>query len=140
MTRLDRTSENQLVERLHYLRQTLDDMKGLQSFGTSNFGVRWLRKKTADVTVFVPTGGAACVEVTVTPKSAISNPVIVIGIEAIDMVVGASPAIITPLKPVNGVQKWHAWIKSNRNKDEQVPYRFVFQSVSDATWTAVQIA
>lgn len=135
MSRLDRATERVLFDRLAYLRRTVDDMKQLQTFGSSNFAVNWLHRKTADITVQVPANSTICIEVTLTPNSAVSNPAIALAFEVVSLSPGGAYAV-TPFLSDGGVQRWHVWVTNPLSTYVSRDFRFAFQSISLATWEA----
>jgi hypothetical protein len=143
VSRVGRSEERILVETLAGLRRTLDDLKQVQTFGTSNFKVYWLHKDEVELQIQLAAGATACYEVTLIPKTSVSNPALALDFEVVNITGRSFVWNITPLEPVGGVQKWHVWFTTtfaNSGMLVPAPVRFAFQSVSNATWDVRQIA
>jgi hypothetical protein len=145
MSRLDREAESQLEQKLKYLRTTLDGMKADQTFGASD--VRMYRianpNTNVDITLTNLTSTTPqCIEITLTPNTLASNPVI-----AYDFAfnVASTPSSgnifyrYDPQVPVNGVQKFRLYLLSAGTTYSFVDVGFTFWTISPGTYSAAVV-
>jgi hypothetical protein len=139
--RPDRQAGSYLIQKLLRARSDLNDMKALQTFGSSNFAVLWLHKSltVAEITISIPANSAACMELTLTPNSSIANPSVALAFEVRTVGPGAGLPIATALPSIGGVQKWHVWHPNSTAAAINRSFRFTFLTISDATWAVTQI-
>lgn len=145
MTRLGRDAEKQIEEKLRYLRTTVDDMKADQTFGASDVRMYRVANQFTNVDITltnVTSTTPQCIEVTLTPNSLASNPVI-----AYDFAINAG---LTPstgslfyrydsLPPIAGVQKFRVYLLSSGTTYTFVDIGFTFWTISPATYSAVAV-
>lgn len=141
-TRLDRVADKNIAESMAYDRTTLNGIRQAQGFGSSDVRTWRLfnQKSNIDITIYkVLTTVPQCVEVTLTPRTLASNPVI-----AFDFAVAFSSAsgggTVTsrydPLPPISRVQKFRLYVIANGSSFADLSIAFTFWSISDGTYSA----
>ncbi|WP_427007205.1 hypothetical protein [Pseudarthrobacter sp. H2] len=143
--RLDRDAETQLEQKLKYLRTTVDGMKADQTFGASDVRMYRIANQSTNVDITLTNLTSTtpqCIEVTLTPNSAASNPVI-----AYDFAVNVSTTPSSgnlfyrydPQLPISGVQKFRLYLLSAGTTYSFVDVGFTFWTISPATYSAVTV-
>lgn len=141
MNRLDREPSRQLEETVASLRSTVDDLRQAQTFGASNVRRYELHAPgfLNDMTISnLTTTTPQCVELTVTPNTLASNPVIVFNFNfAITASSGSSNVLyrIDSLPPVGGVQKFRLYLMAQTATLTSISLAFYFVTISDGTYT-----
>ncbi len=144
MSRADFQPQNQLEGKLQYLRTTLDGLRADQSFGSSDVRMYrvYNRSSSFDTTLTtVTTTTARCIEFTLTPITAASNPVIAydFAIQVSTDVTGDLFYRYDSLTPVAGVQKFRVYLLSNSVTFGYVNVGVMFWTISPATYTFAEV-
>ncbi|MDQ0825431.1 hypothetical protein QFZ60_001604 [Arthrobacter sp. B2I5] len=134
---------NQYAEKLTYLRTTLNDMRTSQTFGSSNVRTYRLFNATTNTEITVSnvtTSTPRCVEVTLTPQTAASNPVIAFDFSFSFTSPSGGTVIqrFDALPPVAGVQKFRVYIMSN-DVTKDIALAFTFWTISPGTYTFAEV-
>lgn len=145
MSRADFQAQNQLAGKVQYLRTTLDGMRADQSFGSSNVRMYRIYNQSSsyDTTLtLVTTTTARCIELTLTPVTAASNPVIAydFAIQVSTDVTGDLLYRYDSLPPVAGVQKFRVYLISNSVTFGWVNVGVKFWTISPATYSFAEVA
>lgn len=148
MKRTDNSSDNYLLQRLAYLRTTMDDLKSLQTFGSSNFAIHGLFAPYPTGTTTPPVDYAMtldpntlhCFEVTLTLNSPKANPQI--ALVSNFYITGTNYNSYIPIIPkpaALGIQKWHIWVQNPFGTPGTLNVSVAWLSISAATWTLTRI-
>ncbi|GAP57996.1 hypothetical protein AHiyo1_09580 [Arthrobacter sp. Hiyo1] len=144
MNHLERQPHNGVEEKLAYLRTTLNDMRQDQTFGASDVRTYVIYNQTSNIDITLTsltTTTPQCIEITLTPNTLASNPVI-----AYDFsfnLFGPSGAVTSyrfdPLPPVGGVQKFRLYLIAVGSTTSSLGVGVSFWTISPATYTVAQV-
>ncbi|MGO4470327.1 hypothetical protein AB4Y95_00110 [Arthrobacter sp. M-10] len=144
MNHVERQAHNGVEEKLAYLRTTLNDMRQDQTFGASDVRMYVINNQTSNIDITLTsltTTTPQCIEITLTPNTLASNPVI-----AYDFSFNlfGPPGAVTnyrfdPLPPVGGVQKFRLYLMAVGTTTSSLGVGIVFWTISPGTYTVAQV-
>lgn len=145
--RAERQPDQNIENKLAYLRTTLNDMRqAAQTFDASDVKTYRLQNLTGnyDITLSnVTTTAPQCVEYTLTPSSAVSNPVIAFDVGFQFNAPGTSGGTLffryDSLPPVAGVQKFRLYVMASTATLPTLNVGASFWTISNGTFTAAQV-
>jgi hypothetical protein len=137
-----------LEKKLRDLRTTMEDLRMVQTFGPSNVKIyrldKWRTDHTAwDIVIATLSPPGACIEITLTPISPLSLPIVAFALDYYFSSgtggTGITQPLVIALGPTTGgVQKWHAYLTCT-TAYSNVKLAFSFFAVTNGTWSATQI-
>ena len=143
MNHVERQPERAVVNKLDYLQTVVNDLRQVQSFGSSNVRTYRLFNPSTNVEITLSSVTATntrCVEVTLTPNTAASNPLIAFSFQP--SFTSPSGGLVTnsvvPLVPVSGVQKFRIYLVSG-DVTKDISLAFNFWTISPGTYTAAEV-